>query len=159
VSTESSKRRWGHPKRRSCADNSGLTHDEFRKACVRFMRAFRCCDHPKRASLETACPLRLGLAGSQRASQAQGIRRTPKIMPSPLHPFEDELEQYVLGRVVSPELTEMLEEHLIYCSACQRSVDRISSFVSALRIVVGEGPIVPAKTPETHVEAGCNESR
>jgi Putative zinc-finger len=48
---------------------------------------------------------------------------------------EDQLEDYLFGRIDGPAL-ERLEEHLLVCSRCQKGLAAIDEFVAALRVAV-----------------------
>jgi len=48
------------------------------------------------------------------------------------HAADDELEQYVLGGLVEPEVAAV-EEHLLVCETCRARLEETESFVQAMR--------------------------
>lgn len=61
------------------------------------------------------------------------------IMPTPreMHPTDDELELYALGRMSETQTTP-LEEHLLECSACQERLRDLDEYVAAMRQALQE---------------------
>jgi Putative zinc-finger len=53
------------------------------------------------------------------------------------HPTEDVLEQYAMGALSEAEI-DMVEEHLLVCTACQDSLTATDDFVRAARIATEE---------------------
>jgi hypothetical protein len=49
-----------------------------------------------------------------------------------LHPDEEQLEYYVRGRLPSSEVP-LLEEHLLYCSACRDRLDEVERFILGMK--------------------------
>ena len=48
------------------------------------------------------------------------------------HASDEALEQYAMHSLVEPQLGE-IEEHLLVCSQCQRQLEEIDAYVSAMR--------------------------
>jgi hypothetical protein len=57
-----------------------------------------------------------------------------------VHGTDDQLEQYVLGRMASGEV-EILEEHLMVCTACQEKLDRVADFTIGMREALETSPV------------------
>ncbi len=60
-------------------------------------------------------------------------------MEQKFHGTDDQLEQYVLGRMASAEV-EILEEHLMACTACQEKLDGVADFTIGMREALETSP-------------------
>jgi anti-sigma factor RsiW len=49
-----------------------------------------------------------------------------------MHPSEETIERYTMGRLTEPEL-ECFEEHLLHCADCQDRVAEADRFVPVIR--------------------------
>lgn len=66
-----------------------------------------------------------------------------------VHPTEDLLEEYVLGRLLEPALST-LEDHLLICSSCQSTLAELEDYIRAAKIALQEfqqANPVPADAP------------
>jgi anti-sigma factor RsiW len=63
------------------------------------------------------------------------------------HGTDDQLEQYVLGRLSSQDV-EILEEHLMVCVACQEKLDGVANFALGMREVLETDPVPVAVVPQ-----------
>ncbi|MBY0503017.1 MAG: zf-HC2 domain-containing protein [Bryobacteraceae bacterium] len=64
------------------------------------------------------------------------------------HPSEDELEEFVFGRLEGDEL-DRLEEHLLACNACRKRLTETENFVASTRAATRQMLGAPAPTPKT----------
>jgi len=68
-----------------------------------------------------------------------------------IHPSEEVLEEYALGRLTGPEL-EQLEEHLLVCAQCQDRLAETDEFIVIMKQAAGrlqqESPVGIARGPE-----------
>jgi hypothetical protein len=63
------------------------------------------------------------------------------------HGTDDQLEQYVLGRLASADV-EVLEEHLMACTACQEKLDGAADFALGMREALETDPVPVAGVPQ-----------
>ena len=63
------------------------------------------------------------------------------------HPSEDDLEEFVFGRLDGAAL-EQLEEHLLVCDHCRRRLSETESFVASTRAAARKMLGAPAPTPK-----------
>lgn len=62
------------------------------------------------------------------------------------HPSEDDLEEFVFGRLDGAGL-ELIEEHLLACDACRRQLTEIENFVASTRAATRKILGAPAPAP------------
>ena len=62
------------------------------------------------------------------------------------HPDEDDLEEFVFGRLDGVEL-DRIEEHLLACEACRRQLTETENFVASTRAAARKMLGAPAPTP------------
>ena len=62
------------------------------------------------------------------------------------HPDEDDLEEFVFGRLDGVEL-DRIEEHLLACEACRRQLTETENFVASTRATARKMLGAPAPTP------------
>ncbi len=63
------------------------------------------------------------------------------------HPDEDDLEEFVFGRLDGAEL-DRLEEHLLACEACRRQLAETENFVASTRAATRKMLGAPPPTPK-----------
>jgi len=72
--------------------------------------------------------------------------------PGP-HPSEDDLEEFVFGRLEGAEL-DLLEEHLLVCELCRKSLTETENFVASTRAAARKMLGAPAPTPKARLFSG-----
>jgi anti-sigma factor RsiW len=73
----------------------------------------------------------------------------------PLHIDSDELERYVLGRL-PPDRVEVVEDHILTCSECQRTVVDCDVFVASMRSALRRGDITSKTEGATPIDGKRN---
>jgi len=68
------------------------------------------------------------------------------IVMNEVHPNEEQLERYAMGSLAEPELAP-IEEHLLFCEACQDRLAITESLLPSLRIALREVEQEPAAEP------------
>jgi len=63
------------------------------------------------------------------------------------HPSEDDLEEFVFGRLDGAEL-DRLEEHLLVCETCRKSLTETENFVASTRAAARKMLGAPAPVPK-----------
>lgn len=68
------------------------------------------------------------------------------IVMNEVHPNEEQLERYAMGRLAEPELAPF-EEHLLFCEACQERLEVAEALLPSLRRALREVEQEPAAEP------------